>query len=215
MHKVHMLITTYTGKNGQTTAGTPEFSSVTTLDGQQIDYYDSVIKKLIPKQDWMKEFASGETWKEYTEMRERVQQINNINITVLMQRFNQTHGVHRYQRMYGCDWDDETGDPRGFDEYSYDGQRFISLDLKEIRYNASVPQAQPTVMKWNNDKGQLDILKQYYRYDCVYWLKELLHFYKASFEKTGKVPELTGQSLIKPTQNTETDTKSDGKLRTG
>ncbi len=67
------------------------FFAVTTLDGEQIDYYDSEIKKLIPKQDWM-EFASGDRWKEYTEIRERVQQANTINITVLMQQFNHSHG---------------------------------------------------------------------------------------------------------------------------
>ncbi|KTF80924.1 hypothetical protein cypCar_00050181, partial [Cyprinus carpio] len=64
---------------------------------------------LIPRQDWMKEFISGDRFKEYTEIRERVQQTNKINITVLMQQFNQTHGVHTYQRMYGCEWDNETG----------------------------------------------------------------------------------------------------------
>uniref|UniRef100_A0A673HAS4 MHC class I-like antigen recognition-like domain-containing protein n=1 Tax=Sinocyclocheilus rhinocerous TaxID=307959 RepID=A0A673HAS4_9TELE len=149
LKNLHTLKTTYTGKKGQTAA-------VTTLDGQQIDYYDSEIKKLIPKQDWMKDYASTKTWKEYTEFRERVQQTNKINITALMQRFNQSRGVHVYQRMYGCEWDDETRDTRGFDEYSYDGQRLISLDLKELRYTASVPQAIPTVQKWNNDRKQLD-----------------------------------------------------------
>lgn len=124
-------------------------------------------------------------------------------------------GVHRYQRVYGCGWDYVTGHIYGFDEYSYDGQRFISLDLKEIRYTAYVPQAQPTVMKWNNDKEQLDFLKQYYDYECVNWLKELVHFSKATFKKTSIAPELTGQSLTEPTQKTENDNKSDGKFRTG
>ncbi|KAL0161579.1 hypothetical protein M9458_045304, partial [Cirrhinus mrigala] len=69
-------MTTYTGLNGQAVPGTPENSAVTTLDEQQIDYYDSDIKKLIPKQDWMKEFASGDRWKKYTEIRERLQKIS-------------------------------------------------------------------------------------------------------------------------------------------
>ncbi|XP_042605121.1 major histocompatibility complex class I-related gene protein-like [Cyprinus carpio] len=56
----------------------------------------------------MKEFISGDRFKEYTEIRERLQQTNKINITVLMQQFSHSHGVHTYQRMYGCDWDDET-----------------------------------------------------------------------------------------------------------
>uniref|UniRef100_A0A671PA18 MHC class I-like antigen recognition-like domain-containing protein n=1 Tax=Sinocyclocheilus anshuiensis TaxID=1608454 RepID=A0A671PA18_9TELE len=53
--KLHTFTTLYTEINGQTIAGIPEISSVTTLDGRQIDYYDSEIKKLIPRQDWMKE----------------------------------------------------------------------------------------------------------------------------------------------------------------
>ncbi|KTG43144.1 hypothetical protein cypCar_00042770 [Cyprinus carpio] len=162
----HTLTTTYTGVNRQTVAGIPEFSSVTVFDGRQIDYYDSKIKKLITKQNWMKEFASTETWKEYTEIRERFQQTNHF----LMKQFNHSHGVHRYQRVYGCGWDYVTGHIYGFDEYSYDGQDFIILDLEELRYIASVPQAQSTVMKWNNDREQLVYLKRYYRDKCTDWI---------------------------------------------
>lgn len=211
----HMLTTTYS--NEQRIAGTPKISVITTLVRQKIDDYDSVTKKLNPTQDWMKEFAATDQWKEYTEIRERVQQINNINIPDLMQRFNQPHGDHTYQRVYGCYWNDETRESSGFDEYSYDGHLFISLDLKEIRYTASVPEAIPTVMKWNKDREQLDFLKQYYKDKCVYWLKELLNFSKASLKKTGTVPELKGQSLTEPSQKipTESDTKRDAKLKSG
>uniref|UniRef100_A0A8C2QBE6 MHC class I-like antigen recognition-like domain-containing protein n=1 Tax=Cyprinus carpio TaxID=7962 RepID=A0A8C2QBE6_CYPCA len=92
----HTFTTLYTEINGQMLAGIPEISSVAALDGQQIDYYDSEIKKLIPRQDWMKEFMSGDRFKEYTEFRERVQQIYKINITVLMQQFNNSHGELKY-----------------------------------------------------------------------------------------------------------------------
>uniref|UniRef100_A0A673MS38 Ig-like domain-containing protein n=1 Tax=Sinocyclocheilus rhinocerous TaxID=307959 RepID=A0A673MS38_9TELE len=143
----HTFITLYTEINGQTVAGFPDISAVTTLDGQQIDYYDSEIKKLIPKQDWMKEFASEDRFKEYTEFRERVQQTNKINIRFIMERFNQSHGVHVYQRMYGCDWDDETGESRGFDQHGYDGQDFIFLDMKEFRYVTPVLQGIITMQK--------------------------------------------------------------------
>ncbi|KAL0161578.1 hypothetical protein M9458_045303, partial [Cirrhinus mrigala] len=67
--------------------GPPEIFAVTTLDGEQIDYYDSGIKEVIPRQDWMKEFASGDRFKEYIAIRERVQQTNKNNIAVLMQLF--------------------------------------------------------------------------------------------------------------------------------
>uniref|UniRef100_A0A671SFQ2 Major histocompatibility complex class I-related gene protein-like n=1 Tax=Sinocyclocheilus anshuiensis TaxID=1608454 RepID=A0A671SFQ2_9TELE len=172
--ELHSLITTYTGIHGQTVAGIPEFSAVTTLDGRQIDYYDSDKGTLVPRQDWMKEFASRDTWKKDTKIREQVQKIYKNNIPHLMKRFDQTHGVHVYQRMYGCERDDETGDSRGFDQYGYDGEDFITLDLRKGRYNTSVPQATVTVEKWNNDRTQLDSLTEYYRNECSYWLRVFL-----------------------------------------
>uniref|UniRef100_A0A8C1B5V3 Ig-like domain-containing protein n=1 Tax=Cyprinus carpio carpio TaxID=630221 RepID=A0A8C1B5V3_CYPCA len=162
----HAFITTYTEINGHAIEGIPEISSVAALDGRQIDYYDSEIKMLIPRQDWMKEFISGDRFKEYTEIRERVQQTNKINITVLMQQFNQTHGVHTYQRMYGCEWDNETGYSRGFDQHGYDGQDFILLDMNELRYLA-----------------QLELLRQYYQHECVNWLQHFLKLRKVDLER--------------------------------
>uniref|UniRef100_A0A8C1KNS9 Immunoglobulin C1-set domain-containing protein n=1 Tax=Cyprinus carpio TaxID=7962 RepID=A0A8C1KNS9_CYPCA len=169
----HTYITSYTGINGHTI---PEFSAVTTLDGRQIDYYDSEIKKLIPRQDWMKEFASTDIymWKEDTEIRVRVQQIYKNNIHVLIQRFNQSHGVHTYQRMYGCGWDDETGASEGFDQHGYDGEDYVALDVKQLRYITPVQQGVITMNKWNNDTAQLEFLKQYYQHECVNWLKHFL-----------------------------------------
>ncbi|XP_016360506.1 major histocompatibility complex class I-related gene protein-like [Sinocyclocheilus anshuiensis] len=185
----HTFITTYTGINGQTIEGIPEFSAVTTLDGRQIDYYDSEIKKLIPRQDWMKEFESTDTWKEDTEIRQQVQQIYKNNIHVLIERFNQSHGVHTYQRMYGCDWDDQTGASEGFDQYGYDGEDYVALDVKELRYMTAVPQGFITMAKWNNDRHQLEFLRQYYGHDCVYWLKHFLPLRKVDLER--RAPEVS------------------------
>ncbi|XP_067272676.1 major histocompatibility complex class I-related gene protein-like [Pseudorasbora parva] len=175
---IHIFKTTYTGIRGQTVAGIPEFFAVSLLDGQQIDYYDSNTMKLIPKQDWIEEFASEELWTEDTEIRLKVQQIYKNNIPVLMKRFNQSNGVHTYQRRYGCEWDDETEESGGFDQYGYDGEDFISLDLKELRYITTAPQGTPTVKKWSDDREQLEFLKQHYDYECVYWLKALLKLRK-------------------------------------
>ncbi|XP_050950452.1 major histocompatibility complex class I-related gene protein [Labeo rohita] len=176
------------------TARIPEISSVTTLDEQQIDYYDSDTGTPIPRQDWIKKF--GDRFKKYIEIRERVQQINKIDIAVLMQQFNQSHGVHTYQRMYGCDWDDDTGGSHVFDEHGYDGEDFISLDVKELTYTAHVPQAKPTVLKWNNDRKQLDFLKNYDP-ECIYWLRVFLDFSKTAFNKT----EPPMVSLLKKNQD--------------
>ncbi|CAM4661973.1 unnamed protein product [Leuciscus chuanchicus] len=181
--ELHKLYTAYTGINEQTAAGIQEFIAETRLDDQQIDYYDSNIKKIIPKQDWMEEFTFTEMWKEDTKIREDVQQIYKNNIHVIMKRFNQSGGVHMYQRMYGCDYDDKTEYSHGFDRYTYDGQEFITLGVRERRYTAHVPQAIPTVEKWNNDGERFTVLKQYYDHECVYWLKHFLALRKAGFER--------------------------------
>ncbi|XP_043079772.1 LOW QUALITY PROTEIN: major histocompatibility complex class I-related gene protein-like [Puntigrus tetrazona] len=160
----------------------PEISSLTTLDGQHIDYYDSEIKKLIPRQDWMKEFISGDRFVEYTEIREHVQQTNKVNLTVLMEIFNQSHGVHTYQRMYGCGWDDQTGKSYGFDYHGYDGEDFVSLDLTKLLYITVVPEGLITIDKWNNDRVQLEFLWQFYQHKCVSWLKYFLKLREADLE---------------------------------
>ncbi|XP_073700694.1 major histocompatibility complex class I-related gene protein-like [Garra rufa] len=190
--ELHTFSTLYTELNGQMIAEIAEISSVAVLDGQQIDYYDSEIKKLIPRQDWMKEFASGDRFKEYIKIRDEIQQTNKINIRVVMEQFNQSHGVHTYQRMFGCDWDDETGYTNGFDEHGYDGEDFISLDMKEFRYLSPVLQGIITMMKWNNDRKQLALLKRYYTYECIDWLKYFLTLRKVDLER--RAPEV---SLLK------------------
>ncbi|XP_039538412.1 class I histocompatibility antigen, F10 alpha chain-like [Pimephales promelas] len=181
--ELHSLISTYTGISGQTAAGTPEFSAVTTLDGEQIDYYDSNIEELILRQDWMEKFTYKDMWKEDTEIRKHVQQIYRNNIPVLMQRFNHTHGVHKYQRIYGCEYDDETRFLQGFDRYTYDGEDFIILSVRERRYIAHVPQAIPTVDKWNKDEERFILLKRYYDHECVYWLEYFLALREPGYKR--------------------------------
>ncbi|XP_052446436.1 major histocompatibility complex class I-related gene protein-like [Carassius gibelio] len=188
VYQFHTFTTLYTEING--IAGIPASFAVATLDGRQIDYYDSEMKKLIPRQDWMKEFMSGDRFKEYAEIRERVQQTNKINITVLMQQFNQTRGVHTYQRMYGCEWDDQTGASQGFDQYGYDGEDYVALDVKALRYITPVPQGVITTEKWNNDTAQLELFRQYYQRDCVPWLKHFLTLRKVDLETRAPVVSL-------------------------
>ncbi|KAK2906603.1 hypothetical protein Q8A67_005588 [Cirrhinus molitorella] len=187
--ELHAFTTFYTEINGETNASIPENFAVTTLDGRQMDYYDSEINELIPRQDWMKNFASGDRFKEYNEIRERIQQTNKINITLLMKQLHHLHGIHAYQRMYGCEWDDKTNISHGFDQHGYNGKDLISLNVKYSMYLASTWRGVRTMVKWNDDKGQLELLKQYYEDECVKWLKYFLTLRKADLER--RAPEVS------------------------
>ncbi len=94
-------------------------------------------------------------------------------------------GVHIFQETYGCEWDDETGTTNGFRQYGYDGEDFLDLDLKELRYISPVQEGIRTVWSWNNDRAVLESNKQYFSTMCIEWLQKYLQYGKSSLEKTG------------------------------
>ncbi len=94
-------------------------------------------------------------------------------------------GVHTYQVMYGCEWDDKIGTTNGFRQEGFDGEDFLSLDLKELRWISPVQQGIPTVQNLNNDRSDLEYDKIYYNTECIEWLQKYLQYGKSSLEKTG------------------------------
>ncbi|XP_051928395.1 H-2 class I histocompatibility antigen, alpha chain-like [Hippocampus zosterae] len=75
------------------------------------------------------------------------------------------------QRMEGCEWDDETGEVDGWDQFSYDGEDFISLEWKTMRWIAANPQAFITKNKWERLDGFKEYKKRYVTEICSADLK--------------------------------------------
>nr|AKP95844.1 MHC class I antigen [Ctenopharyngodon idella] len=178
LHTVQYFYTATTGIENL-----PRFVDVGMLNGEVISMYDSTSKRKIPKQKWMEENLDQEYWDSSTEILRGAEEHFLHNIQVAMSRFNQTAGVHTFQRMYGCEWDDETGATNGFDEYGYDGEDFVSVDVKEGRLISTVPQGISTVVKWNNEKN-LDREKHYIKTECIEWLQKYVEYGKSSLQKT-------------------------------
>ncbi|XP_062292063.1 major histocompatibility complex class I-related gene protein-like [Scomber scombrus] len=180
----HSLKYFYTGSSQ--VPNFPEFVTVGLVDDVQMIHYDSNTKKAEPKQDWMDTFSADNP--QYlagqTEGLKGTQPVFKGNIETLKQRFNQTGGVHVYQNMYGCEWDDETGEVNGFHQFGYDGEDFIVFDLKTLTWIAPKQQAVITKHKWDKDKAFNDYWSNYHSEICVDWLKKYVNYGRSSLMRT-------------------------------
>lgn len=161
----------------------PEFTAVTVVNEQQITRFDSENNTLIPTQNWVKE-ALAYHWNNYSQIHlsEYARLQEELNAT--MKSLGHTDSVHTFQRRSGCEWDDKTSHVKGFDEYGYDGEDFISLDLDNLRYVHRTPLAKATSERWNSDKNLLYSQRHYYNVDCSNWLKRIG---RVHLKKTGNI----------------------------
>ncbi|XP_030003000.1 H-2 class I histocompatibility antigen, Q9 alpha chain-like [Sphaeramia orbicularis] len=166
----------------------PEFVTVGLVDDVQMDYYDSKTMKAEAKQEWMNKVTADDPqyWERNTGNCLNAQQVFKVSIENIKPRFNQTGGAHIYQRMYGCEWDDETKEVNGFTQWGYDGEDFVSLDLKEEIFVAPVPQAVITKHKWENIQGYIAREKNYYTQICPEWLKKYVEYGRNSLMRTDR-----------------------------
>ncbi|XP_060949271.1 major histocompatibility complex class I-related gene protein-like isoform X2 [Limanda limanda] len=162
----------------------PEFVGVGLVDDVQIEYYDSNTMKAEPKQDWMLKANDAQFWKRETRNYFRAQQDFKNDIEILKERFNQTGGVHVYQWMYGCEWDDETGEVNSFNQEGYDGEDFISLDVETETWIAPTPKSVMTKLSRDQDKVGLELNKYYYTQLCPSFLKMFLEQGRSSLLRT-------------------------------
>ncbi|CAL8239073.1 unnamed protein product [Gadus morhua 'NCC'] len=181
---LHSLQYFYTGSSGLTAF--PEFVAVGMVDGVQIGYYDSNIQGIVLKQDWMERYARDDPdyLERLTGIAKGDQQWFKVNIGILKKIFYQIGGIHIYQKMYGCEWDDDDDSTDGYEQYGYDGEDFISLDLKTLTWVAAVPQAVPTTQSLNQDKAGLQYQKYYYTKECVGVLKTALSYGESTLQRT-------------------------------
>ncbi|KAJ8273753.1 hypothetical protein GJAV_G00105140, partial [Gymnothorax javanicus] len=68
----------------------PEFTIVGLVDEEPFVYYDSNIRKMIPKTEWIEESVEADYWERESQREIGTQQVFKANIATAMQRFNQT-----------------------------------------------------------------------------------------------------------------------------
>ncbi|XP_042292255.1 major histocompatibility complex class I-related gene protein-like isoform X3 [Thunnus maccoyii] len=175
----------------------PDFVVVVLIDEVPTGYYDSISKIPEAKQDWSQKMLEDDPqhleW--YTQKCLSTQYSYKAHIDILKQQLNQTEGVHIFQRMDGCEWDDETGEVNGFIQFGYDGEDFLAFDLKTLTWIAPKPQAIITKHKRDRDRPHNERWNYYLTQGCPELLKTYLDYGKSSLLRT----ELPSVSLLQKT----------------
>ena len=68
-------------------------------------------------------------------------------------------GVHVLQEVNGLEWDDETGEVKGFAQFGYDGEDLLKLDPNTFSWIALRPEAVTAKQIWDANKD----LRQSYK----------------------------------------------------
>ncbi|KAM9340199.1 major histocompatibility complex class I-related gene protein-like [Symphorus nematophorus] len=193
----HSLTYFYTASSG--VPNFPEFVVVGLVDEVQMIHYDSNTERAESRQEWMSRATANydDYWGRETKACKRHQRHHKASIEGLKRHFNQSGDVHIVQWMYGCEWDDETDEVHGYDQYGYDGEDFISFDLKTETWIAPKQQAFNTKNKWDHDSAWMPQTKSYLTRHCPDWLKKYVEYGRSSLLRT----ELPSVSLLQKTSS--------------
>uniref|UniRef100_A0A3B3SU16 Ig-like domain-containing protein n=1 Tax=Paramormyrops kingsleyae TaxID=1676925 RepID=A0A3B3SU16_9TELE len=70
----------------------PEFVSVGLLDGEPMNYYDSKIRRMTPRQDWIPQAVDAAFWDRNTQNLMGAESVFKSGVEIIKPRFNQTGG---------------------------------------------------------------------------------------------------------------------------
>ncbi|XP_051788986.1 class I histocompatibility antigen, F10 alpha chain-like isoform X2 [Erpetoichthys calabaricus] len=170
----------YTGSSGVTEF--PEFVVVGLVNDEQFVYFDNNINRMIPRQEWMAKSEGPSYWDGQTQALIGSAQNFKANLGTLKERFNQTEGIHTWQMMYGCELDDD-GTTRGFHQFGYDGDDYVSFDKQTLTWTAANPRGETTKMRWDPNKALNLQTKGYLEGTCIEWLKKYVVYGAATLER--------------------------------
>ncbi|XP_038581688.1 major histocompatibility complex class I-related gene protein-like isoform X3 [Micropterus salmoides] len=182
----------------------PEFMGAAVVDGILLGYCDSNTRKVETKQDWVEKLLENDTQQLQYYNHECFEYLPNVfkdRIHFFKQHFNQSgvsvslSGVHVLQRMNGCEWDEETGEVNGFNQYGYDGEDLMAFDPKTSTWITLKPQAFTIKEKWNADEPRAKHNEIFLTQICPEWLKKSLDYGNSSLQRT----ELPSVSLLQKT----------------
>ncbi|XP_037120010.1 major histocompatibility complex class I-related gene protein-like isoform X2 [Syngnathus acus] len=175
----------------------PELVGTAEVDGVRLGYCDSNIQSVKItqglSQQLAREFPKHPDWYKYWCL--YYQLVYREFLKDLSPRLNQSGGSHVFQRMSGCEIDDESGEVVGYNQFGFDGEDFIVLDLETLTWTAPSPQAFTTKLIWDREQERLEYNRDYYKVTCPEWLKMYVDYGKSVLQKK----ELPSMALLQKT----------------
>ncbi|XP_029975920.1 major histocompatibility complex class I-related gene protein-like [Salarias fasciatus] len=175
----------------------PEFVAVILVDEVQIIHYNRNMKSAEPKQDWVNKITEDipAYWEKRTERLKLNQEMFKSIIETAKPCLNYTGGLYIVQGILSCDWDDESDEVNVFTQFGYDGEDFLSLDMKTQTWIPLHQQAVVVKELLDNNKPLLTYFKHYFTQECRHWLKKFLNYGKSSLMRK----DLPSVSLLQKT----------------
>uniref|UniRef100_A0A096LV57 Ig-like domain-containing protein n=1 Tax=Poecilia formosa TaxID=48698 RepID=A0A096LV57_POEFO len=192
--EIHVLNIYYTASSKA--KNNTEFELVLDIDGNVLGSCDHEILKT--NYDWGKKMLNDyrEVHEFYTvQCFQILPRFFDYKISSVRKDTSQPEGVHIFQRIDRCNFDEDTGEVDSSMRFGYDGEDFLELDLDKLSWVALSPQAAQTKRTWETEIVELHFYKELLTYKCPLWLKISLDYGKSVLRRT----DLPSVSLLQKT----------------
>ncbi|XP_062292371.1 major histocompatibility complex class I-related gene protein-like [Scomber scombrus] len=181
----------YTASSG--VKNIPDFVVVGFVDEVPVGHCDSIGKKVEAKLDWAQKLLEDDP--------EHLKWYTGWCLTGLQEskaltdNYKESGAAHTFQRMEGCEWDDETGEVNVFAQFGQDGEDFLAFDPKTLTWIAQKPEAEDTKHIWDSDRHRNEDWKNVLTQLFPEFLKRYLDLGKSHLLRT----DLPSVSLLQKT----------------
>ncbi|XP_059216013.1 major histocompatibility complex class I-related gene protein-like [Centropristis striata] len=175
----------------------PEFMMRANIDDVNVAYYDSNIKANEPRQARLKKIIEDHPrfGKIMLQRSRDYHQLYKAATDIIKQHTNESGGVQINQQIVDCEWDHETENVDGYNLYAYNGEDFMSFDMKTGTWTALNPWGQIIKEEWDKSEDNYVFWKRYLASYCPMWLKKYLHYGQSVLQRT----DLPSVSLLQKT----------------
>ncbi|XP_040588386.1 H-2 class I histocompatibility antigen, alpha chain-like isoform X2 [Mesocricetus auratus] len=134
---------------------------------------DAEDPRMEPRAPWMQR-EGPDYWERETRIIKHTEQIYRGNLRAALGFYNQSEGgSHTIQNMYGCQTGPDGRLVRGYSQFAYEGENYISLNDDLRTWTAADIAAQITKHKWEQ-AGFAEQWRNYLEGACMQWLRRYL-----------------------------------------